>query len=267
MDAAHPLRVALGEVVVDGDDVDAVAGQCVQVRREGGDEGLALTGAHLGDVAEVQGRATHDLDVVVALAEGPLRGLTDGGEGLRQQVVERLAIGEALLYSSVRARSSASVRSTKSSSIALTALAMPLELAEDLALAGAKDLVEHSHSGATFPLVAGHAQPACERDRPEAEPPSYGPAPDPRPTDRSGATLLPMPSAAPPTPPVLSDGVVRCVRRGPTTSRTSRLGVPGPRSRSCGRRSRSPTHATTPRSWLATRSRPRTRGGTRRSGP
>ena len=35
VDAAHPLRVALGEVVVDRDDVDAVAGQRVEVGRKG----------------------------------------------------------------------------------------------------------------------------------------------------------------------------------------------------------------------------------------
>ena len=40
--------------------------------------------------------AADHLDVVVALADLPLRRLADDGEGLRQQVVERLAVGDAL---------------------------------------------------------------------------------------------------------------------------------------------------------------------------
>ena len=85
VDAAHQLGLVLGEVVVDGDDVDALAGERVEVGRQRGDERLALTGLHLGDVAEVQGGAAHDLDVEVAHAEGAGGGLADGGEGLRQQ--------------------------------------------------------------------------------------------------------------------------------------------------------------------------------------
>ena len=53
-DRAHPLRVAPGEVVVDGDDVDAAAGQRVEDRGQRRDEGLALAGPHLGDLALVE---------------------------------------------------------------------------------------------------------------------------------------------------------------------------------------------------------------------
>lgn len=97
VDPAHHLGVALGEVVVHRDQVDALAGQRVQVRREGADEGLALTGLHLGHVAEVQGGAAHDLDVVVTLAEDALGGLADRREGLGQQVVQALAVLVTLL--------------------------------------------------------------------------------------------------------------------------------------------------------------------------
>ena len=97
VDPAHHLGVALGQVVVDRDQVDALAGQRVEVRGQRADEGLALTGLHLGDVAEVQGRAAHHLDVVVALAEDALGGLTDGREGLGKQVVQALAVGVPLL--------------------------------------------------------------------------------------------------------------------------------------------------------------------------
>jgi len=53
MDATHPFGVAGRQVVVDGDEVDALAGQPVEIGRQCGDERLALAGLHLGDPAEV----------------------------------------------------------------------------------------------------------------------------------------------------------------------------------------------------------------------
>ncbi len=90
VDLAHPLRVALGQVVVDGDDVDAPAAEAVEVDGQGGHEGLALARLHLRDPAEVEGGPAHELDVVVALADGAAAGLAGDGEGLQEEVVEGL---------------------------------------------------------------------------------------------------------------------------------------------------------------------------------
>ena len=87
-DRAHPLRVAPGEVVVDGDDVDAPAGQRVEDRGHRGDEGLALAGPHLGDLALVEDRGADQLDVEVAHPERPLHRLAGHREDLGQDVVE-----------------------------------------------------------------------------------------------------------------------------------------------------------------------------------
>ncbi len=96
VDATHQVGLVLGQVVVDGDHVHTLAAERPQVGGHGGDQGLALTGLHLGDVAQVQGRTTHDLDVEGALAQRAPRGLADGGEGLDLQVVEGLALVQAL---------------------------------------------------------------------------------------------------------------------------------------------------------------------------
>ena len=96
MDAAHPLSVTFGQVVVDRDDVDAVAGDRVEIRREHAGEGLAFTGLHLGDVADVQRRAAHDLDVVVLLTQHSPRCLPRGRESFEQHLVERFTILMAL---------------------------------------------------------------------------------------------------------------------------------------------------------------------------
>ena len=88
VDLAHPFGVALGEVIVDGDDVDAVAGEGVEVAREGGDEGFAFARLHLGDLALVEGHAADHLDVEVAHADDAAAGLANDGEGFGEELVE-----------------------------------------------------------------------------------------------------------------------------------------------------------------------------------
>ncbi len=68
----------------------------VEVDREGRDQGLAFAGLHLGDLALVEDDAALDLHVEVPLAERALRRLAHRGEGIGQDVVQGLAVGEAL---------------------------------------------------------------------------------------------------------------------------------------------------------------------------
>ena len=51
---AHPLRIAAGQIIVDRDHVHTFVGQCIEVHRQGGRQGLALTGAHFRNFAVVQ---------------------------------------------------------------------------------------------------------------------------------------------------------------------------------------------------------------------
>ena len=97
VDLAHPFGVALGEIVVDGDDMDAAAGERVEIDRKRGDQRLAFAGLHLGDLAFVQHHAADELHVEMTLAERALAGLAHGGECRHQDVVEGLALGELLL--------------------------------------------------------------------------------------------------------------------------------------------------------------------------
>ena len=97
VDLAHPFGVALGEIVVHGDDMHAFAGERVQIDGQGGDERLAFAGLHLGDVAVVQHHAADQLHVEMALAERALGRLAHDREGFGQEVFERLALGQPLL--------------------------------------------------------------------------------------------------------------------------------------------------------------------------
>ncbi len=75
-DRGHPLGVALGEVRVDRDDVDAASGERVEVHRRHADERLALARLHLGDLALVHRYAAQELHVVgnhVPLDQGAAR--------------------------------------------------------------------------------------------------------------------------------------------------------------------------------------------------
>ncbi len=137
----HPLGVALGQVVVDRDDVDALAGHRVEVGREDAGERLALTGLHLGDVAQVQRRAAHQLDVEGPLAEGALGGLADGGEGFGQQVVERFAVRVPLPELIGHGPQLGVAHRDEVVFNGVDLLADPLELAQDPAFAGAKDAI------------------------------------------------------------------------------------------------------------------------------
>ena len=85
VDAAHPLGVAAGEVVVDGDDVDALAVERVEIGRQRRDQRLALAGFHLGDLALVQDGAADELDVEVPHAQHALAGLANDGKRLDHQ--------------------------------------------------------------------------------------------------------------------------------------------------------------------------------------
>ncbi len=96
VDGAHPLRVALGQIVVDGDEVRAVALEGVQVKRQRGDESFALAGLHLRYLALMQDDAADELDIEVAHGDASPRSFAHDGEGFRQDVVHAFAVREAL---------------------------------------------------------------------------------------------------------------------------------------------------------------------------
>ena len=94
IDLAHPLGVALRQIVVDRDDMDALAGEGVQIGRQDGDQGLAFAGLHLGDSALVEDQAADQLDPIGLHAQHAPGSFADGGKGVRKNVVERLAPGQ-----------------------------------------------------------------------------------------------------------------------------------------------------------------------------
>ena len=127
--------------------MDALARQTVEVGRQQTDEGLALTGLHLGDVALVQGGTTHDLDVEVTFVEHPLGGLAHRCVRLGKQMVEVLAVVEALLEVSGLATQ---LVITHGDVVVLDAVDLandPVEATDDLAFSGVQCAVQQFHDG------------------------------------------------------------------------------------------------------------------------
>ena len=63
VELAHPLRIALGEVVVDCDNMDAASREGIQVNGQRADERFALAGGHFGNAAAVQHHAADQLHI------------------------------------------------------------------------------------------------------------------------------------------------------------------------------------------------------------
>ena len=109
VDRAHPGGVAQREVVVDRDQLAVAPGEGVEVERHGRDEGFAFAGGHFRDAAAVERDAAHELDVegnhipdlllpahFDFAADHAAAGVLHDGEGFTEEVVEGLAVGEAL---------------------------------------------------------------------------------------------------------------------------------------------------------------------------
>ena len=90
VNGAHPFGVAAGQVVVDGDDVHAAAGERVQIGGQGGDERLAFAGLHFGDFAFVQDHAADQLHVEMAHAQRAAARFADQGERRDQGRLDRI---------------------------------------------------------------------------------------------------------------------------------------------------------------------------------
>ena len=159
MDPAHPLGVTGGQVLVHRHQVHALPAEGVEVGGQRGDEGLAFAGLHLGDPAEVQRHAAHELHVEVALAEDAPGRLPDDGEGLDEEVVEGLAVLDALLELDGLVRQG----------VVGERLHLGLEVVDErdelgnapdlLPLTRLEDLREHAHGATILPVRRGANPP------------------------------------------------------------------------------------------------------------
>src|ERR1700732_4386962 len=96
INAAHPFGVAAGEIIIDGDDMDALARERVEIGGERRDKRLAFAGAHLGDRSLMQNHPANELNIEMPLAEDAARRFPYRCESRHEQIVKALAAGEFL---------------------------------------------------------------------------------------------------------------------------------------------------------------------------
>ena len=89
VDLSHPLRVTLGKIIIDRDDMHTVSGQRVQIGRQNGDKRFAFTGLHLGNASLMQDNAANELHAVRTHPEHTVCRFPADGKCLRKQVLQR----------------------------------------------------------------------------------------------------------------------------------------------------------------------------------
>jgi len=94
IDGPHPFRIPPGQVIIDGDQMDAPARQGIQIHRHGGRQGLSFTGLHLRNLAFVQDQPAQDLNIERPHVHRSPGCFADNGKGFGHDVIERSALGQ-----------------------------------------------------------------------------------------------------------------------------------------------------------------------------
>ena len=96
MDFAHPFAVTPGKVVIHRDDMHALAGKRIQIGRKNRDERFPFTRLHFGNAPLMKHNAAYHLNIErLHPQHAPCR-FTRSGECLRQKIVKRFAVLQAL---------------------------------------------------------------------------------------------------------------------------------------------------------------------------
>ena len=74
-----------------------LAGERIQISRQGRNQGFTFTGFHLGDASFMQRHATHHLHIKMPHAHNALAGFTDQGKGFRKNGIKALTLRNTLL--------------------------------------------------------------------------------------------------------------------------------------------------------------------------
>ena len=89
VNAAHPVGIALRQIVVDGHDVHAGAGERIEVSRQCRHQGLALAGTHFRNLAAMQRKAADQLHIEMTHAHYALAGFANYGKSFGEQRIQR----------------------------------------------------------------------------------------------------------------------------------------------------------------------------------
>ena len=91
---SHPFAVSFRQIIIDGNDMDALAIQCIQIDWCRSDQRLAFAGTHLGNVSTMQNNTTDQLGIEVTHPQHAARGFTNDRKSLRQDIIQCLTLGK-----------------------------------------------------------------------------------------------------------------------------------------------------------------------------
>ena len=94
---SHFLCLSLSEVVVNGNNVNALAGKCVKVRCNAGNESFTFTCSHFGDSSLMKNDSADELNGIGLLFKDTPCSLADCCESLRKDSVKGFALFESVL--------------------------------------------------------------------------------------------------------------------------------------------------------------------------
>ena len=97
IDTPHPFGIALREVIVHGNQMNSLAGQRVEISRQGSHQRLAFTRTHLGNLTLMQRHATDELHVEMAHSQNTFACLPHNRERIWQKRIDGCPFTEALL--------------------------------------------------------------------------------------------------------------------------------------------------------------------------
>ena len=92
IDLAHPFRVTFGQIIVHGNDMHTLAGQCVQICRKHSHQRFTFTGAHLRNSALMQHNAADNLHPIGLHTQNTPCSLTGRCKCLRQNIVQSFSV-------------------------------------------------------------------------------------------------------------------------------------------------------------------------------
>lgn len=93
IERSHPLHVPSCQVVVDGNDMDALAFQSVEVGRKCRNERLSFPGDHFSDIPAVKNHSPDELNVVMTHFEESSARFTACCKRFHEDVFQRLPVG------------------------------------------------------------------------------------------------------------------------------------------------------------------------------
>ena len=95
MNFAHPCRVTRSKVFIDGNNMHALAGECIKIRGQRCNKCFAFARSHFGNSPLMQHDAAYELNIIMPLPDGADGSLANNRKSFRQKLIKRFALRQS----------------------------------------------------------------------------------------------------------------------------------------------------------------------------